>query len=213
MPESLSELVDIFFEIYHWIVVYYWVLLVVAVVFAIFFMSVCKFERRYIRHLKPADETKLPTPNFYTREMNEKAAKLGFHNCGWYVQDIGKLYHATATMWVSPDNLTLLVVAGGKIAGIDYKTVLLYSKPVEGAVLATSDQIGEVDSTGVFDKEFLLNANLEELWRLHKSRLAFLAGKVEKFDRADVLAEFEELSRRHVHVLVEHGLARWLDKK
>jgi hypothetical protein len=185
MPESQSELVEFFFQIWQWVGGYYWVLLVAAVVFAIFFMSVFKFERHYIRHLRPADETKLPTPSFYTREMNEKAGKLGFHNCGWYAQDIGKLYHATATMWVSPDSLTLLVVAGGKIAGIDYKTALLYSKPVEGAVLATSDEIGEVDSTGFFDKEFLLNANLEELWELHKSRLAFWDCKVEKFARSD----------------------------
>ena len=138
MPESLSELVEAFYQIWHWVGVYYWVLLVGAVVFAIFFMSICKFERRYIRHLKPVDRMKLPTASFYTHEMNEKAEKLGFHNCGWYAQDIGKLYHATATMWVSPDNLTLLVVAGGKLAGIDYKTALLYSKPVEGAVLVTS---------------------------------------------------------------------------
>ncbi|MHC4068487.1 MAG: class I SAM-dependent methyltransferase [Planctomycetota bacterium] len=204
---------EAFYAIWHWVGVYYWVLLVAAVLFAIVFMSVYKFERRYIRQFKPADETKLPTPNFYTREMNNKAGKLGFQNCSWFAQDRGKLYHCTVTMYVSPDNLTLLLVGGGKLVGIDYKTTLLCSKPVEGAVLVTSDQIGEVDSTGFFDKEFLLNANLEELWELHKSRVAFFEGKVEKFDRSDVLAEFEELSRRHVHVLTEHGLARWLDKK
>ncbi|MHC4543762.1 MAG: class I SAM-dependent methyltransferase [Planctomycetota bacterium] len=213
MPESQSELVEFFFQIWQWIGVYYWILLVAAVVFAIIFMSVYKFERRYIRHFKPADEKKLPTPSFYTREMNEKAAKLGFHNCGWYAQDIGKLYRCTATIWISPDNLTLLVVGGGKLAGINYMQTWLYSKPVEGAVLVTSDQIGEVDSTGFLDKEFLFNADLEELWELHKSRLQFLAGKVEKFDRTDVLAEYEELVRIYVNVHVEHGLARWLDKK
>lgn len=213
MPEGPSELVEVFYQIWHWIGVFYWVLLIAAAAFAILFMSVGKFERRYIRQFKPVDETKLPTPSLYTGEMNEKAEELGFHNCGWYAQDIGKLYHCTATMWVSPDNLTLLVVAGGKLAGIDYKTTLLYSKPVDGAVLVTSDEIGGVDITGVFDKEFLLNADLEELWTLHKSRLAFLGGKVEKFNRSDVLAEFEELSRRHVRALVEHGLGRWLDKQ
>jgi len=213
MPESLSELVEFFFQIYHWIVIYYWVLLVGAVVFAIFFMSICKFERRYICQFKPVDETKLSTLTWYTREMNEKAGKLGFQNCGWYAQDRGKLYHCTATVWISPDNLTLLVVGGGKLAGINFKQTWLYSKPVGCAVLVTSDEIGEVDSTGFSDKEFLLNADLEELWDLHKSRLKFLACKVEKFNRSDFLAEYEELSRRHVRVLVEHGLARWLDKK
>jgi 2-polyprenyl-3-methyl-5-hydroxy-6-metoxy-1,4-benzoquinol methylase len=213
MPGSPSELIEVFYRIWHWVGVYYWVLLIAAAAFAILLVSVGRFERRHVRQFKPVDETTLPTPSFYTREMNEKAEELGFHNCGWYAQDRGGLYHATATMWVSPDNLTLLVVAGGKMAGIDYKTTLLYSKPVGRAVLVTSDEIGEVDITGVFDKEFLLNADLEELWKLHKSRLSFLAGKVEKFNRSDVLAEFEELSRRQARALVEHGLGRWLDKQ
>lgn len=201
-----------FYVIWHWVGVYYWVLLVVAVLFALLLMSAYKFERCYIHQFKPVDETKLPSPSFYTREMNNKAREIGFECCGWYVPDIGKLYQCTVTFWIWPDKLTLLVVGGGKLVGIDYKITSLCSKPVEGAVLVTTDQIGEVDISGVFDKEFLVHADLEELWEQHKSRVAFFKGKVEKFDRSDILAEYESLRRRYVNVLVDYGMARWLDK-
>ena len=210
--ESGSELVEYFYSIWHWVGVYYWVLLIIAAVFAIVLISAYKFDRCYIRRFKPADETKLPSPSFYTREMNEKARELGFEHCGWYVQDRGRLFQCTATFWLWPDKLTLLLVGGGKLIGLDYKTTFLYSKPVEGAVLVTSDQIGEVSITGVFDKEFLVHADLEELWKHHKSRVAFFEGKVEKFNRSDVLGEYESLLRRYANALIEHGLARWLDK-
>lgn len=207
-----EEAIETFYEILRWVRVYDWVLLGGAVAFATLLISIYKFERRYIHDFEPVTESKLPKLSWYTCEMNEQARRLGFQHYGWYGQKRKGLYKGIATVWMSPDKLTLLVVGGGRVAGIDFKTTWLYSKVIGGIMMITSDEPGEADVSGVFDKQFLFNADLEELCKLHESRQAMWQGKLERFDGLAVLAEYETLERRRVHMLVDRGFAKWLDK-
>jgi 2-polyprenyl-3-methyl-5-hydroxy-6-metoxy-1,4-benzoquinol methylase len=207
-----EEVVETFYEILHWIRVYDWVLLGGAVALAILFVLVYRLERRYIRDFESVTESKLPKLSWYTCEMNEQARRFGFQHCGWYGQKRKGLYKGIATVWLSPDKLTLLVVGGGKIVGIDLKTTWLYSKVIEGCLVVTSDEPGEVDVSRVFDKQFLFNADLEELCNLHKSRQAMWEGRLEAFDGSSILEEYETLERHRVYVLIARGSAKWLDK-
>jgi len=212
MIANSEEVIETFYEILHWVMVYDWVLLGGVIALAILLMSAYRFERKYIHDFEQVTESKLPKLSWYTCEMNEQAKMLGFQHHGWYVQKRKGLYKGIATVWMSPDKLTLLVVGGGKIAGIDFKTTWLYSKVIGGILVVTSDEPGEVDVSGVFDKQFLCNADLEELCKLHESRRAMWQEKLERFDGSAVLAEYEAISRRRVGILVGRGLAKWLDK-
>jgi len=213
MFEIPKEVVETFYEILHWVRVYDWVLLGGTTAFAIYLVSIYKFERRYIHDFEPITESKLPKLSWYTCEMNEQARRLGFQHYGWYGQKRKGLYKGIVTLWMSPDKLTLLVVGGGKIAGIDFKMTWLYSKVAGAIMVVTSDEPGEADVSGVFDKQFLFSADLEELCKLHESRQAMWQGKIKRFDGSAVLAEYETLERRRVYVLVERGFAKWLDKE
>jgi hypothetical protein len=174
-------------------------------------MTVARLERRMIHEFAAIDEPDPGKQSAYTRAMNDSARELGLQFCGWYGQDRGRLYRATATMWMSPDALTLIVVGGGTLARVPFKQTFLFSKPTEGPVLHTSDDVGEADISGVIDQVFLLHADLEELYALHQVRLADPDIELEPFDDGAALAEFEALRRWAAETLVHGGLARFLD--
>jgi hypothetical protein len=143
--------------------------------------------------------------------MNEMALKLGFRHCGWFGDRRRSfVYGATVTMWLSPDVLTLAFVCGGKMIGLDVKKTSLISKPVGGAVLMTTDMIGDPDISGTIDQRELFFADMAELYELHKERLKEWSGKLQPFKRSSLFEEFEESRRRRVEVMVDYGLAKWV---
>ena len=121
MFEIPEEVIETLYEILRWVIVYDWVLLGGAIAFAILLVSIYKFEPRYIHDFEPVAKSKLPKLSWYTCEMNEQAKRQGFQHYGWYSQKRKGLYKGIATVWLSPDKLGMLVVGGGKIAGIDFK--------------------------------------------------------------------------------------------
>lgn len=191
--------------------IYRWIILSITISFALLLMLIFRLEKRWISFFEPCDEEDLPTPSAYTRAMNNMALQQGFWNCEWFRHCKGRLYRATATFWLSQDGLTLLVVGGGKIAGVNFKTTFLYSKPTGGPVLVTSDEPGETDLSGISEKQFLLNADLAELYDLHKTRLKRWEDYIEPFDSTSLLKEYESMDKRSVQALVELGTAKYLD--
>ena len=207
-PKYFAVTIPSFSDILYYISLYRWFILVPVVLFALFalfIILVARFEIRWINMFEPCDEPDPASQSPYTKAMNTMAAQLGFFKCGWFRQYRKKLCRATATMWLSPDALTLLIVGGGKMVGIYYRTTFLYSKPNGGPVLVTSDEPGEKDLTGVIVKEFLFNADLKELYDLHISRLQPWKDNLNSFD--------ESLIRKSIDVGVEHGLFKYLDNE
>lgn len=196
-------------DFFNFIICFWWIILTILV--ALMIMLIARLEKRWISDFKPCDKKDLPKPSAYTKAMNDMAIRQGFKCRGWFRQYRSKLCRGIATMWISEDALTLLVVGGGRIAGIKFKATFLYSKPSDAPVLITSDEPGERDLSGMTDKQFLLNADLTELYDLHKQRMGGWEGLLEPFDGSSPLREYESIYRRSVQAFVDYGLAKYLD--
>ena len=188
-----------------------WIILAVVILFPLMFMLLSRMEKQMIHCFESCDKEVILKQSDYTKATNEAAEQFGFSHCTWFRHSRGKLYQATVTTWLSPDALILLVVGGGKIAGISIKTTLLYSKSVDGSVLVTCNEAGEFDLSGVFDKQVLWNADLNELYDLHTNRMEIWDEPLEVFNSLSVLKDYESLQKRRVQMLVDMGLARYLD--
>jgi hypothetical protein len=190
---------------------YWWLIVGITLVAMVVVMAFSRFERQPVRILEPTKEPKLDRQNPYTRAMNEMAAKLGFRQCGWFADRRRSfVYGATVTMWLSPDALTLALVTGGKMAGLKVEQTVLVSKPIRGRVLTTTDMVSGPDISGTVEQQELLNADMGELYELHKGRLKEWAGKLKPFRASSLLDECEESERRRAEVLVDYGLAKWV---
>lgn len=197
-------------NIFRWFSVLQWVILAAVVAWATLLIAVGRIEKQYIHMLEPVVAPGLEEQSPYTRAMNQMAKQLGFVNEQWFVQNIGGPYKGTATMWRSPDASTILIVSGGTVAGVRLKKTILLSKVVGGPVLFTRDETGTLDLSGFFEHEFLLNADLGELWELHQRRIKERGGRVERFRGASPLADYEALEQQRVDILVEQGLAYYV---
>jgi ubiquinone/menaquinone biosynthesis C-methylase UbiE len=186
-----------------------------AAAVAILYIFVSRIERQYVCNFEPADKEKLPKPSPYMREVNAAAEKFGFRCGGWFVNKTKKRFiQAILTLWVSPDGLTLLHVISGKFLGpFPLKMTMLYSKPVGRSVLFTTDFTGMSYVSEFFDKEYICNGNLYELWERHKARMALWEGEFKKFDKLSALEGVEDVERRRAGVLIDTGYACWVNKE
>ena len=197
--------------IFYFVRAYLWIVLAIVVLFPLILMLVCRLEKQMIHCFEPCDEKDLLKQSAYTKAMNDMAVQHGFINCRWFRHCRGGLYRATATTWFSPDSLILLVVGGGKMAGVNLKKTLLFSKTIGGPVLVTCDESRVSDLSGLIEDQVLWNADLRELYDLHKTRLNCWTERLEPFDSSSPLKEYESIERRRTQILVDEGLARHLD--
>jgi len=167
-------------------------------------------ETQRIRWLSPAEEGFEAELSPYAQAVNHAASQLGFQSCGHFRQVGGRLYRATASLWLSPDLRILAVVGGGKLAGMPYKRTQLLSRTADGRTILTEDDAGEVDLSGLTDRVFLLNAGLEELHAVHRERLSTTEGSAVPFDQGNVMGDYEAMRRQRAVRLAEMGLARFL---
>ena len=187
------------------------VVLILIISFPFLLMLIARLEKQVIHCFDECDENDIAYQSEYTKAVNKTAGDLGFLFCGWFRQFRGGLYQATITAWLSPDLRTLLLIAGGKIAGIDLKKMLLYSMAIDGPILLTCDESKEADLSGLTDTEVLWNADLPELYDLHMTRIASWENELDFFDMDSILDDFELLERKRIRILVNAGLAEYLD--
>lgn len=194
---------------YYYLSLIGWIVLCGILLFTIFYISICRLERLWIHQFVPIDLPDFTQQSSYVRAMNSAAEELGFQYCGWFAQKQGGVYRATITAWLSPDQLTLVLVVGGKIAGISSKRTVLVSTIIDYPSLQTSDEPGIYDLSENIDQNFLLNADLAELYDFHKSRIVpFIC---EPFDKNEPLVGYETIIRQCVQSLVKQNLACFLN--
>lgn len=198
-------------EFFHYVDTYKWIALTMGVLFILAFILLCRMEKQMIHCFEACDEKDLLKPSAYTIAMNDMAVEQGFINAGWFKHSRGGLYQGTATTWFSEDYLILLVVGGGKMGGLNIKKTMLFSKTTTGHVLLTCDVSGVTDITGITQNQVLWNADLRELYDLHRARLDFWADRLEPFGSSSPLEEYESIERRKVQMLVDSNLAEYLD--
>lgn len=195
----------------HYLAIFFWILLAVILLIPVSIILSARLEKQMIHSFEPCKESDLPPPSRYTQAMNAGAARLGFLPCGWFRSTRGGICQVTATTWLSPDLLILVVVGGGKMMWSPFKTTCLYSKSTEGLILFTCDELGQLDISGITDKQILLNADLSELVDLHRKRIDEWGRFMDPFDGALILKEFELLTQRRVQKMAEEELARYAD--
>ena len=169
------------------------------------------WEKSRVRDFVPATPDVLPPPSPYFQAMNDAARDLGFQPGGLFRQDRNSsTYRGVLGLWLSPDQKSLLCIAGGKIARTNYKKTTLVSRLTSEKSLVTMDAFGSEDLSGTRDVEVLMNADLPELNQFHLQRLARAGIAASSFAVNNLLAEFEAWNRLRADRLEANGLARYL---
>ena len=199
----------IFVALHYW----FWILLGVFIVFCFFVILVTAvFEKYYIRQFVPGMPEEVCPPSGYFLAMNEAAAKLGFRHCGDYIQSGGSsLYKCCLSLWLSPDELSLIVVGGGKLAKINYKRTFFLSVADGGQEIITVDDFGLSDLSKLREIDVVFNADLNELKVRHSQRLAMPGVSTRKFSPSRCLEQYEDLAKVRAENFVSLGLAKFLD--
>jgi hypothetical protein len=143
--------------------------------------------------------------------MTEYARVLGYQPGGIFGQNRkSSMYGVYLGLWLSPDQKSLLCIAGGKVARVPYKRTFLLSKLPDATYLMTMDSFGSEDLSGTRRIEVLVNADLNELTQFHQRRLATIGAEPHPFS-SNRLGELEEWNRIRAERLVGDGLAKYID--
>jgi hypothetical protein len=186
------------------------VLCLVLGVLLIVLLAACLWEKQRLRDFVAATPEELPPPSPYFRSMSEYARVLGYQPGGIFGQNRqSSMYGVYLGLWLSPDQKSLLCIAGGKIARVPYKRTFLISKLPDKTYLMTMDSFGVHDLSGTRRIDVLVNADLNELTQLHQRRLA-TSPEALPFP-SNRLGELEEWNRVRADRLVADGLAKYLD--
>lgn len=168
------------------------------------------WEKQRVRDFAPVGPDELPPPSPYFRAMNGAARELGFQFGGMFGQNRNSsTYRCCLSLWISADRTSLLCIGGGKVARVNYKKTMLISQLDPEQSLVTIDTFGSEDLSGTRQVEVLLNADLPELYQLHRKRLASAGAQPLPFSN-DLLGEFERWNRIRAERLVAKGLAQFL---
>jgi hypothetical protein len=187
------------------------ILVLLLGVLLLLLMAVCLWEKQRIRDFVPATPEELPPLSPYFRSMSEYARVLGYQSGGIFGQNRqSSMYGVYLGLWLSPDQKSLLCIAGGKVARVPYKRTFLLSKLPDTTYLMTMDSFGIVDLSGTRRIEVLMNADLNELAQFHQRRLASVGVEPRPFS-SNRLGELEEWNRVRTERLVADGLAKYID--
>lgn len=183
----------------------------VIVGFLLFFLFVAMWEKQSVREFSPTDEPPQQEQSKYTQATNRDAESHGFLPGGWYEKRSRRLYRATATIWVSPDRLTLVLVGGGRIGGMAFKKTYLYSRLRNDRIILSVDNAGESDLSGAMERRYLLNADFGELYDFHLDRLERADADPIPFNDADPIHGVEKIERLRADLIVQRGWGRFTD--
>src|SRR4051812_1128014 len=155
----------------------------------------------------PPDEAPDLTPYMYA--MNDAAAQRGFTYTGTYQH--AKYASLFVSYWLSPDGRTMARIASGKIAKMNSKSTALVSELANGRWIITRDEL-TTELSSLIDMHVQVNADFDELWALHWSRVQpYLAGVRTLAGPKSLRDIDQEWERRRAEALVARGIARWTD--
>lgn len=173
-------------------------------------LATAYWEKQRVRDFAPAKPDELPPPSPYFKAMNQAARELGFQFGGLFGQNRNSsMYRCCLGLWISSDGTSLLCIAGGKMARVNYKKTMFISQLDGEQSLVTMDSFGSEDLSGTRQVDVLMNADLSELYQFHRQRLASQAD-LRPFSTNDLLSELEKWNRLRAQRLVAKGLARYI---
>jgi len=192
-----------------------WAFLVVLGVLALSAVAItvaALWEKQRVRPFAPAESGGVlaePTPYLLAQERSAEAS--GLTRCGSFGDTRGGLYRLRVSLWVDDDARTLAVIGGGTIARTPFRRTMLLSRLDDGRVLYTVDEFEGKDLSGLYDAKVLMNADLVELWSAHQQRLAGSGTAARRLDPRNALAELDAVESERLRLLLDRGLARWVD--
>ena len=164
------------------------------------------WEKRLVWPYVPADATTIPATG-YMAAATSAATSLGFVPCGVFRDGKGPLYRIRYELWLAAERDALLLVGGGRMAGIAIDGSWLFTRLSNGRCLATLDNeaCSEYDLAGLIQEAVHPRVPLETLLQLH--RRAVSAADAPGLPYTDALAEHRELLSRRIRHLVDKGYA------
>jgi hypothetical protein len=175
-------------------------------VFLVVAVGLRVWEKRLVWPYVPADSASTPATSYMTAAASA-AQSLGFVLCGVFRDGKGPMYKIRYDLWLAEQRDALLVVGGGRMAGIPVDGSWLFTRLSNGRCLATLDtEAGsEYDLAGLIQEAVYPRAPLEQL--LHAHRGAVGAADAPALPYSDAAAEHRELLSRRIRHLVDRGYA------
>jgi len=198
-----------------WLIVLLVIVVGIAALVGGFFLlliALALWETRHVVEFAvPEPGQELP-PTDYARNANVTAEHSGFQHHGTFHHGGSSLFHIRYDFWVSADRLTILVVGGGKAAGMPANAVTLVSQLSDERYLVTTDYSGEADLTGLTEIEIWSDVGLVYLIDRHRNRVASAPIAITPFGE-EPLADYMQMRQSQVDHLVQRGDARFLDAR
>jgi hypothetical protein len=202
-------------DILTYVAVHYWFWLLLGAFIVFCFLAIfitATLEKYPIRQYQPGSPGEVCPPSAYFLAMNEAAQNFGFRHCGNFLQSRGSsLYRCCISLWLSPDQRSLVIVGGGKLAKIDYKRTFFLSVAEDGKEILTVDDFGLSDLSHFREIDTVYHASLEELNSRHMARLAIWPAPLREFSPARCLEQYEDLGKVRAETMVLLGLAKFID--
>ncbi|QDV20290.1 hypothetical protein Pan153_49650 [Gimesia panareensis] len=179
--------------------------------FFVLIVAVCLWEKQPIQPFYFPDPGQEYPPVEAVTRANQQAARLGFeHGCLCHFGK-AKMYKVRYDFWITPDCSVISTVSGGTILNIPTKGIWFFTKSAEGRVLATTNEIGEQDISGVMEQSTWTDYEFEALYRKHLQRLKEIA--VEPFEADKPLAGYFEIRKMRADQLIRQADAYYLNEE
>jgi hypothetical protein len=166
------------------------------------------WEKRLVWPYLPAEPATTPA-TAYMKAIASAAQSAGFVPCGVFRDGKGSMYKIRYELWLAPERDALLLVGGGRMAGIPVDASWLFTRLSNGRCIATLDNEAgsEFDLAGVIDEAVHPRAPLETLLQIHRRAVA--AAEVPALPYSNASAEHRELLCLRIRNLVHKGYANF----
>jgi hypothetical protein len=144
-----------------------------------------------------------------------KLEALEFGYQGVYYDRRRGIYKLRFDFWLSADRFILAMVGGGTLAGIPLAGTCLFTRLDDGRCLLTIDEPKSQDSdpSGLTIQKVVTHADLDELIAQHRGRLTESESPGLAYSARAALEEHRNFRTRRAHVLIDSGLARYVDEE
>jgi hypothetical protein len=182
--------------------------------FIVLFVSSAVLEKQHLHEFAPAPAGESGSDSAYFNAINMAAERLGFEAAGTVDQNrASRLYRARLALWVSPDREILLLVGGGKTAGVPIKRTILITVIDRDRIIQTQDDFAMADLSGLTDRKVVLNADLDELLSSHRERCAAQHRAKRHFSIESALSNWESIQEMKARQLSRLGLIKFLNRE
>jgi hypothetical protein len=147
----------------------------------------------------------------YVATMSAGIHAAGFAYHGLMAHAKAPRIQILATMWMSPDRRMIVSSGSGSVLKMAAYQTQIYSPLKGGRWLVTSDNTGAGDPSRQFKYKRVVNVLFPRLLEAHLKQMAKHSAQVKEFAQPNAVDALLALYDEHVALMVDKGLARYLD--